>query len=234
MYNSRSWDWNVLVLADHVELVNKVLVDKAERLSCQKFERFDKVLCRQVLRDARLTYIYWIGLEIVGLYQILLLTNFKEIVHLAPWMYLAVPKLHARQHIAVIRVGQLVRVTLACSQKHRVHLTNEICICHWKLTFLIQFQLMSLCYVLCNCGSPLVLDSNLALLITKVIVAPKQLDALFPNAWETFFDNFKSIWGQAFQFVSLDFGLLKGILTVPLKEHIKLVLTILAFELHAI
>ncbi len=96
-------------------------------------------------------------------------------------MHLAVPKLHACQHIAVIRVGQLVRVPLTCSQKHRVHLTNDICIRHWELTFLIQFQLMSLCYVFCDSGSPLVLDSNLALLITKVIVAPKQLDALFAN-----------------------------------------------------
>ena len=77
-------------------------------------------------------------------------------------------------------------MTLTISEEVSMHLTSHIHVCHWQLSVFKQLDLICFYYVLCNKASPLVFQTNLSLLVPKVVVQPQHLDKLFSVLCETF------------------------------------------------
>ena len=163
MNDSVTPDWDILSLADHIELVNDLLIHEAEGLAAQELKRLHELLGGDVLWDHQLRQIHSVRSKEAWFSDFLLLANLEEVFESSAWVHLAIPELHAGHHVAEIRQCQGVCVTLTHSEEVGMHLTGNVVISHWQLSVFIQLNLISLNNVFGNDTRPLILHSDLPL-----------------------------------------------------------------------
>ena len=124
-------DRDILSLTDHVELVNNFLIHEAEWFPGQEAEGAYELLGWYVLRYDKLGEIYCcVRSEKARLCDLLQLANLEEVFELGARVDLAIPQLHVRHDVAVVRESQRVSMALTHTQDVSVHLARHIVVSH--------------------------------------------------------------------------------------------------------
>ena len=222
----------MLSFADYVELVHDFLIDEAEWLPSKELKCFHVLLHWDVLGDHKLGDIHFVWCEEVWLREFLPLTNLEEGLKLASRVDLAIPQLQSCQHVLEVTICELLLATVAHAEAELMHLAVDVGASHRQILLLKQLHLVRFDDCFGDTARPLVLQTDLPLLVAKVLVAAKDLNSLLANISEAFLDHLQTVRVELCKLIPLNFRLLVAVLAVPLQQKFQFVNTDVALNFH--